>query len=909
MTYRFTPGPRIRAAATATGTAAITLALLAGMPYVLWQATGVPWPDRIGSWQDLDERVMQPITDPVIIDLLAMVGWVCWAAFACSILKEVAWYASHVPQLLRDRTAHTAHLETLSVQRTLAALCIGTLVLALVSLWRPYVAHAHPHATSGDLRVPVASTAPVTPAASSETERPSMREARIAESRCVEYTVAEGDTLWDIAATHMGDPLKWPRIYALNKTRVQSDGGRLSDPDRITPGWQLGIPVISSASSPRPPAPPTPPAAPAKPSSPSTSAEGLPTQPAPGLSPRREAESRATPGQSASHVRSGPVAISVGTASIIGITSAAGILAALRFFRFYQNRSRRPGLNAQVPPLSPAIEKAVLAASEAALPRTTDADPKTLITRRTPPAPPQPAPTVTIGIANAAEVPLATLARAGGCSWTGPGAEAAARALLTGILTAAERQRPGTPQVKGVLTQDLADRLLPGMPPKFSALTVTDDFEHAIRCAEEHLIAHAHHQRDTQDTEDEPATTKAGEEESRGPGSLVLLAQPDAAHAGRLTTLADRSWQAALIVLTLGALPGATSWHIAHDGAATQQTATGGQFDDLQLFHLAPQAGRDVLEVLLTGHDERPRLRMVPGARAAAPAPDSLEQGTAEESDDEPPAAGPDPAEPVKPEEPQQTKPVHLNVLGPVTLYVQGNPEPVGGGLRDEVREFLALLAVHPTGLIADDIARNLRLSEDPDQVARDLKNLRRAVRRVLRAATGQSRAEFIQLHGELHKLNPGMIETDLAAFTQALHEAATTTHTPQRLSALRRAAEHYHGPFAHGGDYPWSDSVRASLASKAADAVAALAHHAEHTGARQDADDALALLDKAITLSPTHERLYQHAIRLHQAAGRHDTARHTFTLLERNLKELGLEPDPATRALLTTRTRTAHLG
>ncbi|MDT0547715.1 BTAD domain-containing putative transcriptional regulator [Streptomyces lonegramiae] len=879
------------------------------MPYVLWQATGVPWPDRIGSWQDLGERVMQPITDPIIIDLLAMVGWVCWAAFACSILKEVAWYAGHVPQLLRDRTAHTAHLEALSVQRMLAALCIGTLVLALASLWRPYSAHAHPHAVSGDLRAHVASTAPVHPAASSETERPSMREARDAESRRVEYTVADGDTLWAIAEAHLGDPLKWPRIYALNKTRVQSDGGRLSDPDRITPGWQLAIPVTPSASSPRPPAPPTPPAASAKPSSPSTSAEDVPAQPTPGLNPRREAESRATSDQAASHARPGPVAITVGTASIIGITSAAGILAALRFFRFYQNRSRRPGPDAQVPPLSPVIEKAVMAASEAALPRPTDADPKTLITRRSPPAPPQPASTVTIGTANTAEVPLDTLARPGGCSWTGPGTEAAARALLTGILTAAERQRPGTPKVKGVLTQDLADRLLPGMPPKFSALTLTDDLEHAIHRAEEHLIAHAHHQRDTQDTENEPATTKTREEEDRGPGSLVLLAQPDAAHAGRLTALADRNTHGALIVLTLGALPGATSWHIAHDGSATQQTPTGGQLDDLQLFHLAPQAGRDVLEVLLTAHDERPRLRMVPGARAAPPSPASLEQDTAEESDDEPPAAGPDPAEPVNPEEPQQAKPVQLNVLGPVTLHVQGNPEPVGGGLRDEVREFLALLAAHPTGLIADDIARNLRLSEDPDQVARDLKNLRRAVRRVLRAATGQSRAEFIQLHGELHKLNPGMIETDLAAFTQALHEAATTTHTPQRLSALRRAAEQYHGPFAHGGDYPWGDSVRESLASKAADAVAVLAHHAEHTGTRQDADDALALLDKAIALSPTHERLYQHAIRLHQAAGRHDTARHTFTLLERNLKELGLEPDPATRALLTTRTRTAHLG
>ncbi|MBL1102911.1 transcriptional regulator, partial [Streptomyces sp. 205] len=292
------------------------------------------------------------------------------------------------------------------------------------------------------------------------------------------------------------------------------------------------------------------------------------------------------------------------------------------------------------------IEKAVVAASEAALPRTTDADPKALITRRTPPAPPQPASTVTIGTANAAEVPLATLARASGCCWTGPGAEAAARALLTGILTAAERRRPGTPQVRGVLTQELADRLLPGMPPKFSALTVTDDLEHAIHRAEEHLIAHAHHQRDTQDTEDEQATTKTGEEERRAPGSLVLLAQPDAAHAGRLTALADRTTQAALIVLTLGALPGATSWHIAHDGTATQHTATGGQLDDLQLFHLAPQAGRDVLDVLLTAHDERPRLRRVPGARAARPSPDNLEQGTAEESDDEPPAAGPEPAEP-----------------------------------------------------------------------------------------------------------------------------------------------------------------------------------------------------------------------------------------------------------------------
>ncbi|EXU61638.1 hypothetical protein Z951_46110 [Streptomyces sp. PRh5] len=151
------------------------------------------------------------------------------------------------------------------------------------------------------------------------------------------------------------------------------------------------------------------------------------------------------------------------------------------------------------------------------------------------------------------------------------------------------------------------------------------------------------------------------------------------------------------------------------------------------------------------------------------------------------------------------------------------------------------------------------------------------------------------------------MIETDLAAFTQTLQRAATATDEAGRLSALRLAADLYHGPFAHGGDYPWCDSIRESVASKAADAVAHIAHHAEHTGTRQDADSALALLEKAISLSPTHELLYQHAIRLHQAAGRHDTARHTFTLLTRHLNELGLEPDPATRSLLTARSRSVH--
>jgi len=41
--------------------------------------------------------------------------------------------------------------------------------------------------------------------------------------------VDKGDTLWGIAETQLGDPLRWHEIYALNDGRVQPDGRTLTD--------------------------------------------------------------------------------------------------------------------------------------------------------------------------------------------------------------------------------------------------------------------------------------------------------------------------------------------------------------------------------------------------------------------------------------------------------------------------------------------------------------------------------------------------------------------------------------------------------------------------------------------------------------------------------------------------------
>ncbi|WP_414504763.1 BTAD domain-containing putative transcriptional regulator [Streptomyces sp. NEAU-L66] len=914
MTYHSALRERLTAGLTVLSTLSFTLALLAGMPYVLWWATGVPWPDRISSWHELGERLAEPISDPLVIDLLALVGWVCWAAFACTVIREICWYTAHLPQLLHDRRTHKDHLATLPVKGSLAALCIGTLVVALLSLWRPSTASAQQPTSAHTVRPPIALTAPLNPSTGQKTTgrmpaapgpaKPATgafhpghaeRDADAAVVQHVEYAVREGDTLWDIARTHLGDALKWPRIYALNKDRVQPDGDQLTDPDLLKPGWRLTIPVSH-----RPTSPPA--------GSQTPSAQPAPTGPT--LDPNAAAGQQVDRPHAAprprqdSHVadrtrEKGPAALGFGEASLIGITAAAGLLAARRYWYLHQRRLRRPGDDAPVPALSPLVDKAAQAAHAATQSRRPH-DPEPLVTRRTPPQQPRSADTVTIGVDANTEVPLDALATAGGCTWTGPGAEDAARALLTGLLTAAERQRPGPPRLRAVVPEELAARLLPGLPPQFTALTQTTDTAHAVREAEHHLIAHvrAQHEHDTSATA--PATAdSAGETDL---GTLLLLTTPEPAHLGQVHAMAARSRPGILTVLTLDTLlPDAEHWHIATDGTTTRPGAHP-QHAGLKLFRLTPDAGHDMTQVLLGAHGQRPNLRILP-AQSPPPHDKQPETAAAPEPEEEAEPRGPHLANTSRP---TQAKPVRLHVLGSITLFARGHDDPVGTSLRPEVHEFLALLAAHPTGLLVTDIADKLQL--EPDTAQNALKNLRRAVRRALRAATGITAQEFILRQGELHKLHPELVETDLADFTRALQQAFSANRAQESekeaLPAVREALNHYRGPFAQSGDYLWADAIREHLTTQATDAALRLAHQAEHTAAGPHQRDAvLPLLERLGAIHPDHERLVQHTIRLYQAAGRHGAARHTYARLERHLAELGLEPDPATHALLTPRT------
>ncbi len=76
-------------------------------------------------------------------------------------------------------------------------------------------------------------------------DAPSGPSPTVATPAAATVTVAPGDTLSELAETHLGDADAWTELWAANHGRSFPDGRTFSDPDLLRPGWVLDLPGIA----------------------------------------------------------------------------------------------------------------------------------------------------------------------------------------------------------------------------------------------------------------------------------------------------------------------------------------------------------------------------------------------------------------------------------------------------------------------------------------------------------------------------------------------------------------------------------------------------------------------------------------------------------------------------------------
>ncbi|WP_338596922.1 LysM peptidoglycan-binding domain-containing protein [Saccharopolyspora sp. SCSIO 74807] len=728
-------------------------------------------------------------------------------------------------------------------------------------------------------------------------------------------TVADGDTLSRLAHHHLDDPDRWQEIFELNRGRTQDTDRTLRRPGFLMPGWRLAIPpteprnldadgvtegaVLGSLEW-EPMSPQQPPAAvPATP-------EPMPPPAAPSGQDTARAPQDA----------SGP-AIMLPTSGLVATGLAAAVAVGMYLHRRGRRRTYTPGSGDRTPPAEPgpAVRALRLADDHARgsddepattepvlLPTTTDPD-RTATEDGTDPATCPTAETaVQIGVRDgrAHALDLATLR---GLGVTGPGAEAAVRALLVHLLA--------TTTITVVLPRLDALALLGEEPATAPRLHITTDLSEAHA-----TLAHRN------------APAGAGCE-------VVLVTRLDHPDDDLADLLAADAGVAGLL---LGDWPSGHTVRVRADGIVTASDPAFAELRGAQLFHLGATDTRDLLHVLTDtapaastddGNDSTstesssPDTTLSVEATSGDPAdreqqegiPEQHEPGTgsarftllsdttpARDAHDEP-AAGAlpqNPADSTRDDTDARTSPLQLTVFGPPTLSwhnPHGTTEDLTTVLAPKHHALLVFLALHPRGTSRDAVRDALW----PDARGRRPYNAFYAalsqIRASLTAATHNQATELIHQHGEHITLNPEFVAVDYWDHAQAEHDQHRATSHQQRLTAWSRISSVYRGELAAGFSALWLDAPREAAHRTTVDALTNLAaHYRDH-----DPHRGLQFLEHARHLDPDNENLYRAIIRTQADLGLTDAIPRTLQLLTTALADLGLRPDPTTLTLART--------
>lgn len=604
--------------------AAVLLALVAGLPWALWHYVGWPLPSHVPTWAEVQGVLLGPMTTTFLLDFLACLCWITWAAFTIDVLRctvdlaRSGFDAARLPEFSAAGPIHA-----------LAGVLVGAVLLAVLGN-RPTPAPAASLSTALGTGSQVVATAPTwqqlvpggeavvrNAAFATNTTGVGGVSAPAHPESVVVLAPQNGvhDSLWRIAERTLGDGARWPEIFELNKGKPQPNGRTFTQPSLIFPGEELALPRDASTPAAPPhqqadpdqtsPAPPTPP--------PTTSAPPTSIQPSTPAPPAPSTQ-QAPPAATGTNTppATGDPGVRWGAELFVGLGLAAAISAALLVARRRHNSRYRPGSGDRDDlPVAPVVYQLRLAHlrseadDEIDLDEDYPDDEEQHRPQRVPPAPPlvvgapQPGagrpPIVApgLGVRDGREVAL-DLATARGLGLVGAGAPAAARALLVAALAAAQgHQATSAGAVVIVPADDLVSALGRGalheqLP---STVRVVATLEDALDAVEAETLVRASASREP---DAEPGTWPP----------LMLVTRPPA-HPQRLQAILDNGAPFGVTGLLLGQWQPGVTCYVRDDGVVSATgPGLGEALRGTRMFHLGDD---DTAELLALLHQAEPK--------------------------------------------------------------------------------------------------------------------------------------------------------------------------------------------------------------------------------------------------------------------------------------------------------------
>ncbi|MFV2103158.1 BTAD domain-containing putative transcriptional regulator [Micromonospora sp. LOL_024] len=623
-------------------TAVVAVVVLAAAPLVLLYLAGWPTP-TMPSQSQLRAWIHQPLTTGFLTTLLQTSAWLLWAMLATATARHIhravaarlRWrIALRMPRPMQGLTA--ALLGATAVTSTALPAAAQTTTTTDTSpdsaprensLASVNSGHTHGGNGSGQNKAarhdPVASANGSTSRTVLSTTRPAEKPRDNAVAGAAHTCVVrDGDSLSLIAKRWLGDPDRWPEIWALNRgTLFDTVGGTFTNPDLIHPGWTLDLPADATppgAAHPIPTMPSKPdtprlqePPVPVEPTSAPSTGEDSETPPSPTTAPSAAATSAPSttggtpsghatrtpaPANNSSAESCGPGGITLGTGSWLDLGLAAAIAAAASLvwaWRRHRYRPRPPGPHSRSgdPDLTPL--PAIVTHIRHALRRPTKDNTDDLdildLAESTEAAPGHDRPAIDDDTAEQTHVaspdladqpepyakpvpvvptqdhPLYEVWPPAGLGLTGPGADAAGR----GFLTAALAGRVDAPDTGGrVVIPAATVAALMGTAavlPETPRLTVADDLADALDILETQTLHRSHlvYQHEV-DTLADLRHTALHEEQ---PPPIIFISHASARHErARIAALLAQGRRLDIHGVLLGAWPAGDTIVVDTDG-------------------------------------------------------------------------------------------------------------------------------------------------------------------------------------------------------------------------------------------------------------------------------------------------------------------------------------------------------